>query len=291
MFEFIVVQTLNGIVYSMLLFTVSLGLSMIFGLMGLVNLAHGSFFLLGAYIGLTVWRLTGNFWIAFFISPLVSGLIGIILEKVWFTRFYQRTHMDHVLLTLGFSYVFSDIVKFFWGVEIQALSKPALLEGSIRIVGTQFPVYRLFVIGAGISLFLLMRLFLGRTNLGALVRAAVLDRDMVIGLGFNVRAIFTIMFAVGVFLAGLGGILAAPITGVYIGLDLDILIIALIVVTVGGLGNINSAFWASLLIGIADTFGKTLLPDFSLFLIFTIMAVVLIIRSMGRPDVEEEEMH
>jgi branched-subunit amino acid ABC-type transport system permease component len=290
MVEFIVVQTLNGIVYAMLLFTVSLGLSMIFGLMGLVNLAHGSFFLLGAYLGLTIWRLTGNFWIAFFVSPVVAGLIGIILERIWFTRFYGRTHMDHVLLTFGFSYVFADIVRFFWGVEIQALSTPALLEGTVRIVGTDFPIYRLFVIVVGIGLFLLTRLFIGRTNLGALIRAAVLDRDMVIGLGFNVRAVFTVMFAVGVFLAGLGGILAAPITGIYIGLDLDILIIALIVVTVGGLGNIQSAFWASLLIGIADAYGKTFLPNFSMFLILTIMAVVLIIRSMGRPDVEEEEI-
>jgi branched-subunit amino acid ABC-type transport system permease component len=290
MVEYIVIQMLNGIVYSMLLFIVSLGLSMIFGLMGFVNLAHGSFFLLGAYMGLTVFRLTGSFWIALLVSPIAIGLMAIILERIWFTRFYQRTHMDHVLLTFGLSYVFADIVKFFWGAEIQALAKPGLLEGSIRIIETQFPIYRLFVIIIGVGLFLLTWLFIGRTNLGALIRAAVLDRDMVVGLGFNVRAIFTVMFAVGVFLAGFGGVLAAPITGVYIGLDLEILIITLIVVTVGGLGNIHNAFWASLLIGISETFGKSLLPQFSMFLIFTIMAFVLIIRSMGKPDVEEEEI-
>ena len=198
--------------------------------------------------------------------------------------------MDHVLLTFGFTYVFADIVKFFWGVEIQALSKPALLQGSFQIFDTEFPIYRLFVIGVGITLFLLTRFFIARTNVGALIRAAVLDRDMVIGLGFNVRAIFTVMFALGVLLAALGGILAAPITGIYIGLDLEILIIALIVVTVGGLGNIQSAFWSSLLIGIADAYGKTFLPNFTMFLILTIMAVVLVVRSMGQPDVEEQEI-
>jgi branched-subunit amino acid ABC-type transport system permease component len=265
----------------------ALGLSLIFGLMGLVNLAHGSFFLLGAYLGLTIWRLTGNFWAAFFIAPITSGVIGIILEKIWFTRFYQRSHTDHVLLTLGLSFVFADIAKFFWGVKIEALPKPSLLNGSINIIGTQFPIYRIFVISLGIVLFLLTWLFISRTKIGALIRAAVLDRDMVIGLGYNVRAIFTVMFGIGVFLAAFGGILAAPITSIYIGLDLEILIIALIVVTVGGLGNIHSVFWASLLIGLSETFGKTLFPELAMFLNFIIMAFVLIIRSYGQPDVEE----
>jgi branched-subunit amino acid ABC-type transport system permease component len=285
--EFIIIQTLNGLVYGVFLFTMALGLSLIFGLMGLVNLAHGSFFLLGAYLGLTIWRLTGNFWAAFFIAPITSGVIGIILEKIWFTRFYQRSHTDHVLLTLGLSFVFADIAKFFWGVKIEALPKPSLLNGSINIIGTQFPIYRIFVISLGIVLFLLTWLFISRTKIGALIRAAVLDRDMVIGLGYNVRAIFTVMFGIGVFLAAFGGILAAPITSIYIGLDLEILIIALIVVTVGGLGNIHSVFWASLLIGLSETFGKTLFPELAMFLNFIIMAFVLIIRSYGQPDVEE----
>jgi len=271
----------------MLLFIMALGLSIIFGLMGVLNLAHGSFYLLGAYIGLTIWRLTGSFWIGLLISPLVVGLIGILFEKTFLLRFYRRTHLDQVILTFGFMYVFVDIGKFFWGVEIHGLPVPALLKGSISIFETQFPIYRFFVIGIGVMLFLFTWLFIGRTKLGALIRAAVSDRDMVMGLGYNIGLIYSIMFAAGVFLAGFGGVLGAPITGVHIGLAEEILIITLIVVVVGGLGNIYGVFWASLLIGISETFGKALFPDFSIFLIFTLMAIVLVIRSMSK-EVREE---
>jgi len=289
MTEFLVVQTLNGLAYSMLLFIMALGLSLIFGLMGFVNLAHGSFFLLGAYMALTTLRLTGNFWFALFASSLMVGVIGIILEKIWLSRFYRRSEMDQVILTFGFALLFVDIAKFFWGVDVLALNIPPVLTGSIHIGDTEFPYYRLFVSGVGIALFLLTSIFIERTKLGALIRAAVWDQDMVMGLGLNVRTIFAVMFALGVFLAGFGGVLAAPITGISAGLDFEILIVTLIVVVVGGLGNINGAFWASLLIGIIETFGRALFPSFAIFLIFTLMAVVLVIRSLRKAGLETEE--
>jgi branched-subunit amino acid ABC-type transport system permease component len=265
----------------------ALGLSLIFGLMGLVNLAHGSFFLLGAYLALTIARLTHGFWFALLLAPLAVGLVGIALERTWLSRFSRRSEMDQVILTFGFSLVFQDIAKFFWGVEILSLKVPSLLEGSIRIAETQFPVYRLFIIVMGGMLFLITWLIIERTRLGALIRAAVSDRDMVAGLGFNVKAIFAVMFAVGLMLAGCGGVLAAPITSVYLGLDFQIMITTLIVVVVGGLGSIRGAFLASLLIGISETYGKALIPSFATFLIFTLMAVVLVIRSIGHSENEE----
>jgi branched-subunit amino acid ABC-type transport system permease component len=250
--------------------------------MWVVNLAHGSLFLLGAYVALTIWRITGSFWIALIISPIAIGLVGILIERIWLKRFYSRGHMDQVILTLGFSLVFTDVFKFFWGVDIHALSPPPVLQGVIHIIRSQFPSYRLFVILVGVGLCVITWLFIERTKIGALIRAAVSDRDMVSGLGFNVGAIFSSMFAFGTFLAGLGGVFAAPILGIYLGLDSEILITTFIVIVVGGLGSITGAFWASILIGILETYGRALFPQFAMFLTFALMAIVLLARSRGK---------
>jgi branched-subunit amino acid ABC-type transport system permease component len=284
--EFIVVQVLNGLVYSMLLFVLALGLSMTFGLLGFVNLAHGSFFLLGAYVGLTVFSHSGSFVLAMLGGAAAAALAGLLLERLSLRHFYRRSELDQVILSFGFALVFVDIAKMIWGRDVQGIPAPSWLAGAVAIGGMSFPAYRLALIAVGIALFAAVWFGIERTRAGALVRASTADRDMVSGIGFDVRALFTLVFACGALLAGLGGVLAAPITGIYQGLDFDVLITTLIVVVVGGLGSITGAFWASILIGVAETFGRALIPESASFLIFGLMAVVLLIRSWGM--VEED---
>jgi branched-subunit amino acid ABC-type transport system permease component len=286
--EFIVVQTLNGLVYSMLLFIFALGLSIIFGLLRFVNLAHGSFFLLGAYVAISTLNATNSFVLAVFSGAIVAGAIGLALERVFFRKFYRRIDLDQVILSYGLALVFIDIAKMLWGKDIQSLPAPDWLSGGVEIASVTFPIYRLFLIALGCALFVCTWLIVERTRIGALIRASVDDRDMVSGIGFDVRPLFSLVFAVGAMLAGLGGVLAGPITSVYPGLDFEILITTLIVVVVGGLGSITGAFWASLLIGTTDTFGRALFPESASFLIFGLMALVLLVRSWGALEEELE---
>jgi branched-chain amino acid transport system permease protein len=288
MAEFIAIQTLNGVVYSMLLFLLALGLSLTFGLLRVVNLAHGAFFLLGAYIGMSAWTFTHSFVVAVIVGPIAAGLIGAVLEKLWLQRFYMRAELDQVILTFGFALVFSDVMKILWGKDIRGVPAPSGLNGAIQLGDFSFPSYRLMMIAVGVLLYVATWLAIERTRIGALIRASVADRTMVAGLGFNVRFLFTAIFAFGTGLAGLAGWLAAPITGIYPGLDFEILITTLIVVVVGGLGNITGAFLAALLIGVSETFGKALLPEFASFIIFGVMAAVLLYRSWSRDEEEVE---
>lgn len=288
MIEFLAVQSLNSLVYSMLLFVLALGLSLTFGLLRVVNLAHGGFFLIGAYVGLSAWAASGSFLVAVVLAPIVAALVGGLLEKLWLQRFYARAELDQVILTFGFALVFADLMKMIWGKDIRGVPAPSAFAGSLQVGDFSFPTYRLVLIAIGIALFVLTWLVVEKTRIGALIRASVSDRAMVGGLGFNVRYLFTAIFAFGTGLAGLGGWLAAPITGVYPGLDFEVLITTLIVVVVGGLGNITGAFWASLLIGTSETYGKALLPEVASFVIFGVMAAVLLLRSWGKDEEELE---
>jgi branched-chain amino acid transport system permease protein len=286
--EFLAVQTLNSLVYSMLLFLLALGLSLTFGLLRVVNLAHGGFFLIGAYVGLSAWTFSQSFLVAVVIAPVAAALVGGLLEKLWLQRFYARAELDQVILTFGFALVFADLLKMIWGKDIRGVPPPSAFAGSVQIGDFSFPSYRLVLIAVGLALFVLTWLVVEKTRIGALIRASVSDRAMVGGLGFNVRFLFTAIFAFGTGLAGLGGWLAAPITGVYPGLDFEVLITTLIVVVVGGLGNITGAFWASLLIGTSETYGKAMLPEVASFVIFGVMAAVLLLRSWGKDEEELE---
>lgn len=279
--EFLFAQLLNALVYAMLLFLMAAGLSLIFGLMNVVSLAHGSFFMLGAFIGLSLFNVTHNFWIALLLAPIPVVVLGIVTEILLLRPLYRRGHMDQVLLTFGLTFVFFDIVQSVWGRTVRMLPAPESLQGLVHIGDNVIQGYRLFLIGLGLALALLMWLFLDRSRLGAMIRAGVDDAAMAAGLGANVPALFTAVFGAGVALAALGGVAAGPIIGLYPGMDAEILIPAFIVIVIGGMGSLRGAFVGSLLIGIADTFGKAYLPSMALFLIYLVMAVVLLVRPQG----------
>ena len=279
--EFVVAQLLNGLVYGMLLFLMAAGLSLIFGLMNVVSLAHGSFFMLGAFFGLSIYQFTGSFWLALVLAPIPVAAIGIVMELVFMRPLYRRGHMDQVLLTFGFTFVFFDLVQTVWGRVIVRLPAPEILQGATQIGLGVFSTYRLFLIGLGFAMALLLWLFLDRSRIGAMVRAGVDDAAMAAGLGANIPLLFTGIFGAGVALAALGGVAAGPVLGLYPGMDTEILIPAFIVIVIGGMGSLRGAFVGSLLIGEIDTFGKAYFPSLALFLIYLVMAVVLLVRPQG----------
>jgi branched-chain amino acid transport system permease protein len=279
--DLLVAQLLNGLVYGVLLFLMAAGLSLIFGLMNVVSLAHGSFFMLGAYLGLSIFRATGSFWLALVLAPIPVVAAGVVIERLFMRPLYRRGHMDQVLLTFGFTFVFLDLVQTIWGRSVQRLAVPDALQGTMQIGPGVFSAYRLFLIGFGFAIALLLWLFLERSRTGAMVRAGVDDAQMAAGLGGNIPALFSGMFGFGVALAALGGVAAGPILSLYPGMDAEILIPAFIVIVIGGLGSLRGAFVGSLLIGIADTFGKAYLPSLALFLIYLAMILVLLVRPQG----------
>jgi branched-chain amino acid transport system permease protein len=279
--EYLVAQLLNGLVYGVLLFLMAAGLSLIFGLMNVVSLAHGSFFMLGAFFGLSIFQLTGSFWLALVLAPVPVTVLGIFMELLFMRPLYRRGHMDQVLLTFGFTFVFFDFVQSVWGRVILRLPAPDILQGATQIGVGVFSSYRLFLIALGFAIAVLLWLFLDRSRIGAMVRAGVDDAAMAAGLGANVPLLFTSIFGAGVALAALGGVAAGPVLGLYPGMDTEILIPAFIVIVIGGMGSLRGAFIGSLLIGEADTFGKAYFPSLALFLIYLVMAAVLLIRPQG----------
>ena len=279
--EVFVAQLLNGLVYGVLLFLIAAGLSLIFGLMNVVSLAHGSFFMLGAYFGLSIFRITGSFWWALVLAPIPVIALGVLMELLFLRPLYRRGHLDQVLLTFGFTFVFLDLVQTLWGRTVLRLPVPDALQGTVQIGLGVFSAYRLCLIGFGFAIALLLWLFLERSRIGAMVRAGVDNAVMAAGLGANIPALFTGIFGLGVALAALGGIAAAPVIGLYPGMDSEILIPAFIVIVIGGMGSLRGAFVGSLLIGIADTFGKAYFQSIALFLIYLAMTAVLLIRPQG----------
>lgn len=278
--DLVLQQALNGISFGALLFILAAGLSLIFGMMDVVNLAHGAFYMLGAYIALQVVRTTGQFWIAVVVAPLALAALGLVMEPLLLRRLRGR-HLDQVLLTIGVSLVIVDLIGLFWGREIRTLPFPPGLDGSVTIAGNVYPVYRLFVIAFAVALAAAFAYVHRRTALGALIRAGVDDAQMLSALGFDTDRVFAATFAVGAWLAGLAGVIAAPAFALSPGMDVDALIFSLIVVVVGGLGTLSGAAAGAALIGPSDTFGKVLFPQFALALVFAIMALVLLVRPSG----------
>lgn len=276
----LVIQAMNGLSYGLLLFLLAAGLSLIFGLMGVINMAHGSYYMLGTYLGLSITLQTGSFVLAMAGAALAMAVVGVVMERFFFRRLYGR-ELDQVLLTFGFAYIFMDLAKWLWGGTPRSLPKPALLDGSINLLGEAFPVYRLAVVIAGLAVALALWLFIEKTRTGMIIRAGVDDREMVTGMGINIKLYFSGVFALGALLAALGGVIGGPVIGAYPGLDFEILVLALAVVVVGGLGTLRGAFWGSLLIGFIETFGKTFLPAYDIMFIYAAMGIILIFKPSG----------
>jgi branched-chain amino acid transport system permease protein len=279
--DFIATQLVNGLAYGVLLFLMSAGLSLIFGLMNVVNIAHGSFFMIGAFAALAIMKWTGSFWAALALSWIPAVIIGVVMERLFIRRLYARGHLDQVLLTFGFTFVFLDLVRMIFGAEIHELPVPEALTGVVQVAGVIVPKYRIFLIAFGGVTALLLWLFLERSRVGAMVRAGVDDAFTARGIGINVELLFGAVFALGVGLAAVGGTVAGPILGLYPGMDIEILIPAFIVVVVGGMGSLRGAFVASLFVGLVDTFGKAYFPALALFLVYFLMVVVLLTRPQG----------
>jgi branched-chain amino acid transport system permease protein len=274
------IQTLNGISFGALLFLLAAGLSLIYGLMKVLNLAHGSFYLLAGYIGVSVVRATGSFLLAIAAATIVIVAIGVVMERVFLRRFHLA-ELPQTLLTFGFVFIFADLALTIWGGNPLMVNKPAWFATSISLGPQLYPSYRLLLIAVGVVIAGLLWWLQEHTRIGAMLRAGVDDQEMTAALGVNVSLLFTGVFALGAFLAALGGVLGAPILGVYPGADFDVLLLGFVVVIVGGLGSLKGAFFGSMLVGLIDTYGKAYFPDFALFSIFVPMVLVLAIRPTG----------
>lgn len=278
--EFWLAQVLNGLSFGALLFLLASGLTLIFGLMRIVNIAHGSYYLMGAYVALSVVKVTGSFLAGLLTGAMVVAAIGVVMQRGFLARFYRQERAQ-VLLTMGFSFVFADLALWLWGGDPQRISTPAAVSGTLVIGPVFFPTYRLLVILVGAAVAVFLWLLQEKTRIGAVVRAAVDDQEMARGLGINVDPVLTGMFAVGAAMAGFAGAMGGPFLGVYPGADSDVLPLAFAVVIIGGLGSLKGALVGSVLVGLLDNFGKALFPELSYFTLFVPMAIVLAIRPTG----------
>ncbi len=277
---FFLQQGLNGISFGLLLFLLASGLTLIFGLMRVANIAHGSYYLLGAYVGLSVMRWTHAFPLAVLAGGITVAAVGILMQRWFLARFHQQT-LAQVLLTMGFAFIFSDQALLLWGGDPQSVPIPRALAGTLVVGPIYFPIYRLFVIAVGVCVYAALWLLLEKTRVGARVRAAVDDAEMAGGCGIDVWRVFTGVFALGAFLAAAAGVIGGAFLSVYPGADFDVLPLAFVVVIVGGLGSLRGALAGSLLVGLLDNFGKALFPELSYFTLFAPMALILAIRPTG----------
>ena len=281
------VQCLNALQYGLLLFLIASGLTLIFGVMGVINLAHGSFYMIGAYMAYALAPALGGTAGLGFIATLLVGLVlaivlGYALEWTFFSFLYEREHLQQVLMTYGLILVFEELRSLTLGDDVHGVAVPAWLSGSIPLGGLMsYPVYRLFISGVCVALALAMYAVLSRTRLGMAIRAGSTNREMVASLGIDVKQLFRVMFAAGVALATLAGMLAAPVSSVYPGMGSQVLIICFVVVVIGGLGSVRGAFAAALLVGAVDTFGKVFFPQAAGVLVYVLMAAVLLWRPEG----------
>lgn len=293
------VQTLNGLQLGVLLFLIAAGLTLVFGVMDFINLAHGVQYMLGAYLAVAGYQLTGSFWLALLFALIVSLLAGLALEFLIFRHLYDRDHLDQVLATFGVIIFLNEAVKVIWGAAPLSLPIPAAFDGSFQLMDNlRYPIYRIALIGSGLGVALLLYVLVTRTRIGMLVRAGATNPDMVAALGVNIRRLFMIVFGFGTMLAGFAGIMAAPILSVEPGMGDNLLILAFVVIVIGGIGSIRGAFIAALIIGLVDTLGRSMTTDIARLLlppaaandvgpaiasmlIYILMAAVLFFRPSG----------
>ncbi len=276
------IQLLNSVQYGLLLFMLAAGLTLIFGIMGVVNLAHGSFYMLGAYVAWSLSSLLGSFTLALVGGVVLAVVFGLLLERVLFRHFYHRSHLDQVLLTFGLIYIFEETRSILWGDDVHAVQIPDALSASIQLTeNLSYPVYRLFMSGVCIVLALGLYLLISKTKLGMKIRAGAFNPDMAEALGVNVKRIQMIVFALGVGLAAVSGMIASPIASVYPNMGSSVLIMCFVVVVIGGIGSVRGALIAALLVGLVDTFGKVLFPSVASMLVYVLMAGVLLWKPEG----------
>ena len=273
-------QLLNGITFGALLFLVASGFTLIFGLMRIVNLAQGSLYLLGGYVGLSTVRATGSFWLALLAGAAAVAVAGFVVER-GLLRAVRGRPMSEILLTVGLSFIVADLALATWGGDPVTLQAPAGLDGSTGVFGITYPVYRLAVLALGAIVAIGLWYLLERTRVGAMVRAGVDDRDTAAALGINVGAVFTGVFVLGALLAGLAGVVGGAYLSLFPGADAEILTYSLVVVVLGGLGSLRGAIAGSLLVALIYTFGQSLVPDLAYFVLFAPMALILIFRPQG----------
>lgn len=278
--RFIVFQTLNGLTTGALLFFVASGLTVVFGLMRILNLAHGALFLFGGYVGWSVQVATGNFVLAAVTGAICAGLLGLVTQQL-FTRTLLRSTFNQVMLTLGIAFIVNNSILLGWGGVPRSLDSPEILTGSVSVLGVMYPVYRLFLIGLALVAGAALWIFWEHSRLGAIVRACVDDRPIAAAMGIRVDIVFAAVFTVGAALAGLTGVLGGPVLGVSIGLDFDVLLLAVVVVVVGGIGSLSGAFVSSMIVGLLDTFAKASFPELGYFTLFAPVILILLLRPTG----------
>ena len=282
-FALIVEQLLNGVQFGVMLFLMAAGLTLVFGIMNMINLAHGSLYMAGAFIAAALIPVTGSFILAVLIALPLTGLLGALLEVGLLRRFYARTHLDQVLVTFGLILVLNEVTRLIWGPVPVPMPLPAFLSGSVELFeGVRYPTFPLAILAVGAIVAIGLYVVVVHTRAGMWVRAGASNRPMASALGVDVQLVFSMVFAIGAALAGLAGIMAGPVFAVQIGMGEPILILAFVVTTIGGIGSIRGAFLAALLIGIVDTFGRVLLPPaLGSMVIFILMAAILALRPQG----------
>jgi branched-chain amino acid transport system permease protein len=291
-------QALNGLQLGVLLFLLAAGLTLVFGIMNFVNLAHGSLYMMGAYFAATVFDKTGSFLLAGAIAIPATMLLGIVVERVALTHLYSRDHLDQVLATFGLILFFNELVRIVWGPASVYMNAPPALSGTVEIFGLAYPAYRFAIIAVGLAVGAGLYFLIHRTRVGMLIRAGATHPEIVSALGVNVRGLNTLVFGLGAALAGLAGLMAGPIVSVQSGMGEPILILTLVVIVTGGIGSIRGAFYGALIVGVVDTIGRAFLPivlrevlekslaqaagpAIASMLIYVLMAVVLAIRPQG----------
>lgn len=298
-FTLLLEQTLNGLQQGMMLFLMAAGLTLVFGIMGLINLAHGTLYMVGAYVAASVVMATGSFLLALPVAMLAAGLTGVAIELLALRRLYARDHLDQVLATFGVILFFNELVKIVWGPQALFLAPPDFLAGTVTLIpGAPYPAYRLAIIGVGVLVALFLRHLILNTRTGMLIRAGATHREIVGALGVDIDRLFTLVFGLGAMLAGLAGAMAGPLLAVQVGMGENILILTFVVIIIGGIGSVRGALVGSLLVGLVDTYGRAVVPSllravfapsvadrigssFADIAIYLLMALILVVRPRG----------
>ena len=278
---FLVTQCLNALSQAALLFFLGVGLTLIFGIMRIVNFAHGAFFMLGAYVGYSAVQVTGNFWLALIAAPVLVGGFGAAFELGILRGLYRRDHSAFLMVTFGLTLIMGEAIRLIWGVQALPVPAPPTLAGIVFILDEPFPVYRLFLAGAGVVVAIAIWQFLERTRLGLLIRATSQNAEMVHALGTDVRLVRSAVFGIGCGLAGLGGVLAAPLVTASIGMAAEMIIDAFVIVIIGGMGSFPGSLLGAVLVAFVQVFGEYYLPDLALAFMYLVMLLVLVVRPGG----------